>query len=303
ESGYFAEEGKIVFVLDPEHYPWLRNGRRGLLLAGEFNDWNPWGASDLWGLDEISFAGRTVFAAEFSYWEMVWQPGLEFKFVTRQGEWLSPPDMAPNLKGNELWNANLTIDPERTGHHRFSFETSKPVDLGREIFVCWDPANPCESSRSFRLTPGDFFYRLKSDLPLGALVAGERTTFRVFAPRARRVEVRYFRKLAADGAVQHLELTMNPDGTWEATVERNLHGWFYWLFLEGAHNEAPWSPVVDPYALAVVQREGPGIIVDRETLGRPRRSGFLIPAREDLVIAEIHVRDAVAAAPVSLTDV
>ncbi len=302
ESGYFVEGGEIVFVLDPGHYPWLGERGAGVLLAGDFNDWKPWEEPDLWELRETSFAGNAVFAAAFTNKKRFLKAGLEFKFVTREREWLSPPDNAPNLMENEWWNANLTIDPERTGHHRFSFETSEPVDLSREIFICWDVGSPCEVSRAFRLRPGDFFYQLGSDLPLGAVVGDGKTTFRVFAPRVRRVEVRFFRSLAAGSPVQHLELRRNPDGTWEGTVERDLQNWFYWLFLEGSHNEASWEPVVDPYALALVQREGPGIVLDREALRRAGREVFRIPEWQDLVIAEIHVRDAVAASPVSLSE-
>lgn len=301
ESGYFVQGEEIVFLLDPDHYPWLRSNGLRVFLAGDFNGWSPWEEGAFWELRGATFEGRDMFAVNFSDKERFLRGGLEFKFITWDREWLTPPEEAANLNKNELWNANLVIEPERTGHHRFCFETSEPVDLSREVFLGWDPKAPCDASRAFLLAPGEFFCELDSDQELGAILGEDRTTFRVFAPRVRRAEVQYFQSLGSGSAVQHLELSRNSDGTFEGTVEQNLEHWFYWFFFEGSNNEMPWSPVVDPYALALVEREGPGIILDRKKMERPRGKPFEIPKRHDLVVAEIHVRDAVAKSPLELT--
>src|SRR5438552_2780230 len=86
-----------------------------------------------------------------------------------------------------------------------------------------------------------------------------------------------------------------PDGTagvWEIALDQNLHGWFYWYVIDGVRDGAgkftPEVHVLDPYALACVSREGPGIVLERTWVGRGDRS-FHTPAWHDLVIAEAHV--------------
>ena len=99
------------------------------------------------------------------------------------------------------------------------------------------------------------------------------------------------------------EMDRRSDGTWEAQLEGALHGWYYWYTLDGPHN--PFGVfegarrILDPYALAAVTREGPGIVLDRARLAPADRS-FRTPAWQDLVIAEGHVRDLTALAPVKM---
>ena len=69
---------------------------------------------------------------------------------------------------------------------------------------------------------------------------------------------------------------------------------------EGAGRFDPMMPVLDPYALAVLQHDGPGIVLDRAWIGEGDRS-FKTPAWHDLVMVEAHVRDLVAHAPVKAT--
>jgi pullulanase len=303
ESGYFMARGRITFLLDPEHYPWLRNGDIRLFLGGEFNGWSPWEDPSHWELKATRIAERTVFAVTFADPAPFLAGAVQFKFITEERDWLSPPDLAPNRSQNDLWNTNLVVDPARTGYHRFSFSTRQEVDLAEEVFVVW--RHEGQEDRLL-LMPGEFFYQLRSDLPLGALVGNGRTTFRVFAPRARRVRLVYFRRLDPGRPEHEVELAKNEDGTWEAMVERDLHGWFYWFFFDGASNRSvqfqPELPVVDPYATALVCREGPGIILDRERVAGGNQPPFQPPPWQDLVIAELHVRDAVARAPLPLSE-
>ncbi|HLS27244.1 MAG TPA: alpha-amylase family glycosyl hydrolase [Opitutales bacterium] len=299
ESGYYFENGTIRFLLDPAHYPWLGAYEGRLLVGGEFNDWNPLAEAERWELKETRIGDRVVLAASFPD-DPVFSAGRkEFKFMATPNRWLSPPDFAPNRVGNELWNTNLEIDPIRTGHHRFCFETEEPVDLAQELFISWKTGN----QEKILVRPGEFFFEMGSDQPMGAIVEKNQTVFRVFAPRARKVEVIFFEELSDVEEPQRLRLRRNGDGSWEGTVSKNLHGWFYWYFLEGSANESlhfwPAFPVADPWALALAGREGPGIVVDRTKLERAK--SFEVPAWEDLVIAEVHVRDAVAKAPIALS--
>ena len=58
--------------------------------------------------------------------------------------------------------------------------------------------------------------------------------------------------------------------------------------------------MLDPYAQAAVTHNGPGIVLDPAWVGKADH-GFKVPAWQDLVIAEAHVRDLVANAPLALS--
>jgi pullulanase len=91
---------------------------------------------------------------------------------------------------------------------------------------------------------------------------------------------------------------------WEARIDRNLHGWFYWYAISGPQNVFgnfhPTQRVLDPYAQAAVGRHGPGIVLDPAWVGRADRN-FRTPAWQDLIMVEAHVRDLAAHAPVALS--
>ena len=93
------------------------------------------------------------------------------------------------------------------------------------------------------------------------------------------------------------------DGAWEACLDGNLHGWYYWYTVEGPKNAfgslIQDQRILDPYALATISRDGPGIVIDRAGIGRPDHA-FRVPSWQDLVIAEAHVRDLTALAPLKL---
>ncbi len=58
--------------------------------------------------------------------------------------------------------------------------------------------------------------------------------------------------------------------------------------------------MLDPYALAAVDRTGPGLVVDLAKIKR-KKDPFKTPAWQDLVICEAHVRDLAANAPTNAT--
>jgi pullulanase len=153
--------------------------------------------------------------------------------------------------------------------------------------------------------PGGFFYELGTDLPLGALVSGNETVFRVFAPRARSVTLHICDDLSKVAEARRFDLARRAGkegtaGVWELVLDQNMHCWYYWYGVDGVREGPgrfePAAMVLDPYALATVDREGPGIVLERDWIGRADRS-FRTPAWQDLVIVEAHVRDLAANAP------
>jgi len=146
---------------------------------------------------------------------------------------------------------------------------------------------------------------LGSHRPLGARVEDGGTAFRLFAPRASRVTLVFFKHLDAPEPTS-LELERLDDGVWEARHPADLHGWYYYYRVEGrvrgpsGHFNKDFR-VLDPYALAAVGPAGPGIVWDIRRIQRPA-AWFEPPPWHDLAILEVHVRDLIARAPLELDD-
>ena len=304
---YFVNAaGEFVFALTPAHGTEIDTERDTLYVAGDFNGWQAAVGREEWRLKPGFLEGEKVLLWTGAAETLLHPPGQRFKFVTGEHHWLGLPDDAPNLVGDTAGNFNRVIDPLRTGRHLWRFTLSQPLDLAESNSVAW--ANR-PGSDLVPISPRSFFYNLKTDLPLGALVRGEETIFRLFAPRARSVTLFFCVELAQRSRAQSQALVRRADadgnaGVWEVALGRNLHGWLYWYVIDGVREGAgrfdPTMPVLDPYALAVLHHDGPGIVLDHAWVGAGDRS-FKTPAWHDLIIVEAHVRDLAANAPVNAT--
>jgi pullulanase len=306
--GYFLNpKGEISFVVPLEHGCNVDATRDLVYLAGDFNGWEAAIGADEWRLHPAELDGEQVLVWTGEAARFLGVAGQRFKFVTGEHQWLVPPDDAPNVARDDQGNFNRFLDPHRTGWHLWQFTLGAPLDLAEPRTVTWAAAAP-GTTRAVPLVPGNFFYELKTDLPLGAMVRGAATVFRLFAPRARAIRLMLGQQPAPE-KMQAFPLARRTDaegaaGVWETTLNQNLHGWFYWYVVEGVREGSgrfdPTVRVLDPYALAATSREGPGIVLDRAWVGEGDRS-FSTPAWQDLVMAEAHVRDLTANAPVKLT--
>jgi hypothetical protein len=278
ESAYFVnKKGEIFFFLPTARLPAdLDFLATGVYLAGDFNGWQQAVGQREWRLQAATLAGDPVLMLAQQADKFFAQPPMRFKFVTGDHRWLDVPLDAPNLIRDDQGSANRFIDPERTGQHRFHFTLAGPLDLAEPWAVLWSEG---EDAQSVPLRPGDFFHQLKTHLPLGSFVGQDETVFRLFAPRAKKVELRVCDNLAAQDTAHAYPLARNPyaPGVWEVTLAQNLHGWFYWYHVDGPKNEFGGfdeaQRVLDPYALATVDRIGPGIVLDRGWVGRGDRGG------------------------------
>jgi len=299
------------FLRDPKTFAFalpIRTGgdvdpeRDRVYVAGAFNGWK--GAGDeAWRLLPGELDGAKVLIWTGPVESVLVAPEVMFKFVTGENQWLHPRDDAPNIARDESGAVNRVISAKRTGAHLWRFELSASLDLAGSWTVA---AGAHLSTGSVPLLPGEFFFNLGTDLPMGALVGQRSTLFRLFAPRAESVTLHICHELANKDSADGFPLSRRPDvhgasGVWEVELDRNLHGWFYWYSVEGVSDSggklSVRTDILDPYALAAVCRTGPGIVVDPRWVGRGDTE-FRTPAWQDLVIAEAHVRDLVAKAPV-----
>ena len=284
--------------VDPDH--------ERVYVGGPFSGWPAAVGNEAWRMQLSELDGVPMLLWTGPAKDVLKGGKIMFKFVTGENRWLLPRDDAPNSVRDETGAINRQIDPRRTGAHLWRFELAAPLDLAGSWSIT---AGSDTVSGTVPLPPGDFFFDLGTDLPMGALVAGGSTTFRLFAPRAESVTVHTGHDVAdRQGAgafpLQRRRDTHGAGGVWEVELDRNLHGWFYWYTIEGTYGAggklSKQTDVLDPYALATVDRVGPGIVLDPSWIGKASGE-FKTPPWQDLVIAEAHVRDLVAKAPIDAT--
>ncbi len=304
-SGYFVNrKGEIYFFIQAKDCPETVSARHVLLyLAGDFNGWAEAAGDPRWEMAPTTLDGDDVFLWHGDAAPFFTESHQRFKFVTGDAQWLEVPSTAPNVVYDGAGNVNRYIDPDRTGQHLFQFTLEHPLDLSQVWRIGWADGN--DESQQIPLMPGAFFYQQQSTLTLGVTVDGESTSFRLFAPRARSVQLCVCSAIEMQGQAMRYDLHRLDDGVWELTLDQDLHGWFYWYHVDGPRDAFghfdPEHRVLDPYAMATVSREGPGIVLSREWVGTVDRGRFRTPAWHDLVILEAHVRDLVELAPVNAT--
>jgi pullulanase len=304
---YFLDDpSTLSFALPLRRTGGVEPEKDRVFVAGPFNGWQAAVGNEAWQLKPTEMDGETILLWTGPAKDVMKGGEVLFKFVTGENQWLLPRDDAPNCVRDGSGVVNRIIDPNRTGGHLWRFELSSSLDLAGGWTIA---AGADASTGAIPLLPGDFFFDLGSDLPLGALVSAKATTFRIFVPRAESVTLYACHDLADRKGAGSFPLARRGDahgaaGVWEVELDRNLHGWFYWFSIEGLSGGSgkftTQFDVLDPYALATVDRVGPGIILDPGWIGRGD-GDFKTPAWEDLVVVEAHVRDLVAKAPIKAT--
>ena len=306
-SGYCRNEnGRLLFGLSLAFLATTDFAGETLFLAGSFNGWPDAVGRKEWELEPVVIEGEPWLICACDPDTLTHDEARQFKFVSAGHRWMpvTPDALGSVLDGSG--NRNLRVNLDRSGRHRFAFRLKKPLDLSEHYEVRLHQGREIDRRT---LRPGAFFHELKSDLPMGVTFeqsrSGEQTVFRLFAPRAKWVRVGLFEKSGyADDPIWY-SLDPLADGAWETRIPGNLDGWFYWFRLDGPRDEYgcfdPERNILDPYALAAVDREGPGIVLDMSRrAGAPK--GFKTPQWQDLVVVEAHVRDLVANAPILITD-
>jgi len=291
---------RLSFILPLEHGCEVDPRRDRVYVAGDFNDWGKAVGNPDWEMKAAELDGESALIWTGTPEKILWPDRQRFKFATGDNLWLGLPDDAPNAVRDAGGNVNRYVDHFRTGRHLWRFTLAAELDLAEPHSLAADPSGPRSP-----LMPGGFFYELGTDLPLGALVSGNETVFRVFAPRARSVTLHICDDLSKVAEARRFDLARRAGkegtaGVWELVLDQNMHCWYYWYGVDGVREGPgrfePAAMVLDPYALATVDREGPGIVLERDWIGRADRS-FRTPAWQDLVIVEAHVRDLAANAP------
>ncbi|MEX0331428.1 MAG: alpha-amylase family glycosyl hydrolase [Puniceicoccaceae bacterium] len=300
-GGYFGKGNQIVFVL-PVTLATAVNLEEGLFVAGSFNGWDKAIGDPDWKMETGEVKEEECYLLSVPKNRFSPDEEFTFKFVTGKGEWLEVPEHIRNTHVDSLGIKNYRFCPRRSGRHWFHFKTPVPLSEAErdELYV-----RIGDKVESVRLSPGVFLKRMDAEGPFGAIVSDNETRFRLFAPRARSVSLYVF-KQAGGPEGEPVKMEIGEDYVWTATVEGNRHGWFYHYTVEGQETDEvgyfdPAFRIIDPFARAVCGPGGPGIIVE-DAFFETEHPPFTPPHWHDLVIAEAHLRDLTANAPVEMTD-
>ncbi|MDY2913777.1 MAG: type I pullulanase [Candidatus Enteromonas sp.] len=171
------------------------------------------------------------------------------------------------------------------------YDLAKPLELGHHYFVGLEPfglvnldVNEFPSFEGF-----DERYHYEGD-DLGANYSKEKTVFKIFAPVASFVEVR-FRKAGSKETYLAKEATRLDCGVFVAEIEGDLDGYEY---LYAVLNSETMHLIPDPYAKASVENGRASAVVDFSRFDHIQNNEDalpVIPSPTDAVIYETHVRD------------
>jgi len=177
------------------------------------------------------------------------------------------------------------------------------IDLGREVkFVCSlpdslslnieytivDEKRKRSSLRIGSIVRTDLFEMLysynKNDL--GVTYSKEATTFRVWSPTAKEMEIEV---ISPDGKPNYYDLTSMPRGIWTITIPQDLEGYKYRYHVR---INSAFETTLDPYAVSSDANAQYNYVIDPSKLykfkyPKPEFSGKPV----DAIIYELHIRD------------
>ena len=216
---------------------------------------------------------------------------IEFVSAPNEGEVTKDDFKIVRANGQEVEISSLTLDGT-TG----TIELASELDYSKEYRISF-------KNLEMKLKLPDYFsseefesqYTYDGD-DLGATYTKEKTSFRVWAPTADKIELNIYEKGNDEGEEkeepQVYEMTADVKGTWVATVEGDLNKKYYTYnaYFQGEVNE----DIVDPYAKSVGVNGKRGQILDLTTTDPENWSSdsrHTYKNVTDMEIYEVHVRD------------
>lgn len=126
---------------------------------------------------------------------------------------------------------------------------------------------------------------------LGVNYTKEKTTFRIWSPNAKRVELFLYDKGYKSKPFDRMELTSDTNGTWVIDVNDDLHGVYYTYEIT---DDKETRTLVDPYAKACGVNGDRGMVIDLEKTnpnGWHDHQKPPLAKLTDAIIYESHIRD------------
>jgi pullulanase len=185
------------------------------------------------------------------------------------------------------------------------------LELSVDRTVCRIRTAPIDVRKNYRilikgagereLQPDGILDAFVSSKPLGCVLENGGTAFRLFAPRAVKVQLELFEK-HDDPIGKPYDMRRDEDGVWELSLPASHFGKYYGYRISGPLGECemfnPSQLIADPYSLAMVTRNhylhpGKSLILEPSNFNW-EGDVWVCPDMENLVIYEMHVRDMTA---------
>ncbi|MEO1448282.1 MAG: alpha-amylase family glycosyl hydrolase [Bacteroidota bacterium] len=338
-TGYFHQNDTTYFVYASPVYQKTPESR--VVVTGAFRSWSQDMDDASWQLrpkgDSYWILGH--YNPNF---ESI-PPRTPFKFRLNEGEWMDPPATAENAQGgNLLFMHNMSaptlrVEIQASGNiWAYIDGVERPLSpagyrltnaAGDEIPIkevlpntMWEtliiPAEPIDKRRVYYLEIkgthlkswcnfDGWFRHVYSTKELGANIRpdGRATDFRVFAPRATAIKLYLYDGKNDPQAREEIDMSVDADGVWEATVSSDLKGTWYDFTVHGFDDpgnhffNTQASHISDPYARVNDDSHGRSRVWPKTTPATPVKGG--IPPLESVIAYEVHVQDFTDRLPVS----
>lgn len=258
--------------------------------------WRPALGGDLWlvfGKDEIFAQAPDI------------SPRVDAAFID------APEKVVVRLSAPVSGSARVSIRDERNETQKLA-QTAvvNPPGGAPPVSLAVTPAQPLDFfnhtytvsvegfAGSVPLTPrgllDDRAHFFDPNAQLGAIYTPQATTFRLFAPTAKTVNVVLYDEAAGEKGRALRPLARAQKGLWDATVSGDLRGKFYTLTLDGPELD-PAREVLDDSATNAVASSTRGRITPPAETNPPGwmqgKNGPRPQSPVDMVVYEMHVRD------------
>ena len=127
---------------------------------------------------------------------------------------------------------------------------------------------------------------------LGLTYTSKKSTFKLYAPPAAKVVLRFYEKGEGGQATEEVKMKRTENGVWEATINKNLEGQYYTF--QTLINEKWGEEVPDPYVKTVGVNGKRGQVIDFAKTNPTDWAQDKKPALKnptDVILYELHVRD------------
>lgn len=212
-------------------------------------------------------------------------------------EFTSAPSEDDEIKDSDFVVTNalgeqVGIESVSTTGNSGVIKLSEELDYKKEYVVSFRSSELSVSMPDY-FTSEEFVsqYTYNGD-DLGATYTAEKTTFRVWAPTANKIELNIYDNGDSGEAENVVEMASDVKGTWLTEVNGDLNGKYYTYtaYFDGKTNK----DIVDPYARTVGVNGKRGEIVDLDSTdpeGWSNDSRHTYENVTDMSIYELHIRD------------
>ena len=310
-QGYALFGDQLTFIFDELSY---QVQPEKVFVTGAFRDWNASTDDPDWFLKKT---GEFWLLSLDNTDHAFLQPNTPFKFRINDGEWLEPPATAINKKGGNLVFLPNALRPglkaELKSESLIWAEVKGERPLTPDAYLITDakgnqikvaavlpngaattliiPENPLDKKRVYFLEmPAQgfkahcsfdgWFRETYSNKALGANIEGDKTTIRIFSPRATEVNVYLYKGKDDDEPYKKATMAQDKDGVWEIEFPQDLHGVYYDFTVHGFDEpgnhfyETNPIHINDPYTRVSDDTWGKGRIWRKTKPAKPLKNGI-----------------------------